>query len=106
MSAPELTVHLELQNPTSETQKIVFEEGRCFEVASPFTGLQNAVLARSTTVIIPPFESISIELAAYCLNQYRDMSSRHHTAFATPFLFNEEFENQKEIWNIMSRPAA
>lgn len=101
-----LTVHLELENPTMQPQTIIFEKGRCFEVASPSTGLQNAVLIKTAKIIIQPNETVELDLAAYCLNEFRDMTPSHHTAFATPFMFTKKYDRQEEIWAWMKRPAA
>ncbi|MDP8246100.1 MAG: hypothetical protein P9L94_18600 [Candidatus Hinthialibacter antarcticus] len=101
-----LTVHLELENPTAEPQTIVFEKGRCFEVASPSAGLQNAVLAKTSKIVVPPKGTVEVDLKAYCLNEFRDMTPVHHTAFATPFMFTKKYENQDEVWAWMKRPAA
>lgn len=101
-----LSVHLELENPTAEPQTIVFEKGRCFEIASPTSGLQNAILAKTSKVIVPPNKTIEIDLAAYCLNEFRDMTPAHHTAFATPFMFNKSYKTQEDVWAWMKRPAA
>jgi len=106
VTPPFLSVHLELENPTGESQSIFLEKGRCFEIVNPTQGLQNAVLAENTELTIPPHQIISVDLPAFCLNKYRRMTLSRHDANVTPFLLSNPCQDQGEIWKIMERPAA
>ena len=105
MERPMLSVHLDMENPTNETQSVFLEKGRCFEVVDPSSGLQNAVLAENVQVSIPPHSQIEVDIPAFCLNRYRRMSGRRD-ANVTPFLLADPCMSQKEIWEKMALPKA
>jgi len=106
MIPPFLSVHLELENPTAEPQTIFLEKGRCFEIMLPSMELQNAALAENTELEIPPHSEVTVDLPAYCLNQYRDMTMKRNDATVTPFVLSDNCRDQEEIWKKLARPAA
>ena len=100
-----LNVHLELENPTDIPQIVFFERGRCFEIAASQAELQNAALAESKTVVLPPRSHVLLDLPAHCLNRYRGMSGRND-ANPTPFILATTSNDQEEVWEMVENPAA
>lgn len=100
-----LSVHLELENATAEVQTVFLEKGRCFEIANPCTGLQNAALAENVQIAIPPHGKVAVDVPAHCLNRYRNMFDRHD-ANVTQFILADRCVDQSEIWEKMAFPAA
>ncbi|MFH1737568.1 MAG: hypothetical protein ABIH23_01080 [bacterium] len=100
-----INVHIEVENPTVETQVLVFEQGRCFEVPDPHSGLQNVVLCETVEIVLEPQEQNVVVLPAYCLNRKRELYGRHE-AVITPFVLDQPVKTQNQVWNLMERVAA
>jgi len=105
MMPPVLSVTLELENPTNETQTVLLDKGRCFEIISPSDGFQNAALAEDMQVILPPHSNTRVEVPAFCLNQHRGMYGQKD-ADVTPFVLSYYPNDQEEVWQRMALPAA
>ena len=100
-----LNLHVELENPTIETQVVVFEEGRCFEMPDPNSGLQNVVVSKTTEVVLHAREQQIAILPAFCLNREREIPNRHK-AVITPFVLDQPVKSQNQLWELMELPAA
>lgn len=105
MIPPVLFVTIELENPTLETQTVLLDKGRCFEILNPSDGLQNAALAEDVQVILPPKSQTRVEVPAFCLNRYRGMNGQRE-ADVTPFVLSYYSDDQEDVWERMARPAA
>lgn len=102
---PILKVHLKLENPTDRLQSVFLERGRCFEITDPDLGLQNAALAEDVELAIPPRQTVEVQIPAFCLNRYRQMTGRQD-AFLTDYVIDDTCSDQQRVWRKVEKPAA
>src|SRR5438874_12709458 len=95
-------LRVKLNNPGSQSRRVVIYGGTVFEVEDPFARVQNLVAAGPTVVTVPPGQSQAIEIDTWCLNQ--SFSPPHDTAMRPTVLATTQmYRDQHELWNEMNQ---
>jgi hypothetical protein len=95
-------LRVKLNNPGSQSRRVVIYGGTVFEVEDPFARVQNLVAAGQTVVTVPPGQSQAIEIDTWCLNQ--SFSPPHNTPMRpTVLATTEAYADQGTLWSEMSR---
>lgn len=99
-----LTVVLKVRNPTDKIQTLCLDRGRCFEIADPKLGLQNAAIAERVERTIRPYQTVEVVVPAYCLNKYRKMKDEQR-ANITQYVLDRVPDGQNAVWAMLDKPA-
>lgn len=95
-------VKINLRNDSAEDIFCKIPKGQVFENKQVGTGFQNLAVVRDYSLIIPSGTRISAELDAFCVN--RSLSSpRGGNGNITFFKIDKPFNNQDELWQMMSK---
>jgi len=95
-------VRMTLSNPTASLLTVTIPAGSVFEVADPFSNVQNLMTASSVSVSLPPGQVEVVEIDSWCLNQ--SFSPPSQTPLRpTPFRPIRPYTSQSDIWGDLGR---
>ena len=90
-------IRMKLSNPTTAPVTVTIPAGSVFEVADPFSRIQNLMTAQSATVSLSPGQVEVVEIDSWCLNQ--SFSPPSHTPLRpTSFRPTKPYSSQSDVW--------
>ena len=90
-------IRIKLSNPTPNLVSVTIPAGSVFEVADPFTRVQNLMTAHPVSVSLSPGQVEVVEIDSWCLNQ--SFSPPSHTPMQpTPFRPIKSYSSQSDVW--------
>jgi|JI61114C2RNA_FD_contig_21_7286479_length_452_multi_4_in_0_out_0_1 hypothetical protein len=95
-------VDIDVENKTSNSITTTIPKGTVLEDASPNLVCQCLVVEKDITIILPPQSRKIVKIPTYCMN--RDLSPpTGQPGHLTPFLLNQPFSSQQDVWDHISR---
>jgi hypothetical protein len=96
---------ISLRNNSESDIICVIPKGQVFENKRIGTKIQSVASSREYRLVIPAGSRIRAEIDVYCMN--RSLSEpQGDLGNVTVFRIDEDFENQEQLWDLLSRPRA